>query len=150
MYYCSNCRKVPSIKMKENTKIEIKCNCSQKEESNTPHLSSFIQEMDLKEFISELNKPKNIPKCEINNDHVLGKMTGYCTECRKWFCEECLIHHRRSYRIHTTINSDGLVIETQCENKACPTKNKIEFYCNTCGINLCFKCFIGHEKDHKI
>ncbi|MCQ2819119.1 MAG: BspA family leucine-rich repeat surface protein [archaeon] len=163
-YYCSKCKQIPQIVMNKDTSINITCNCenernrmnleqieimkpkinqSQKKEEN----SSIKMSLDY--FLSEISKEKETPYCESESTHGKIPANSYCTQCKSWFCSDCLLEHDM-YRDHMTINSDGMILNYICENPICKSKNKIGFYCKNCHLHLCSECKSLHLSSHQI
>ncbi|MCQ2815730.1 MAG: BspA family leucine-rich repeat surface protein [archaeon] len=140
-YFCPNCKEVPRITMTKETAISVQCRCKKE---------TVPQIMNLSAFLSEVDKPKDIPNCSIENKHSSPvKSTKYCPQCKKFFCEQCLADHD-NFQQHISINCNGMIINSTCENEGCKTKDPIEFYCSNCKVHLCAKCKADHKKKHQI
>ena len=140
-YICPKCKEIPALSMSKETAIKVDCKCAKDKTCQIMHLDSFIKEME---------KPKEIPNCSIENKHSKPvKSTKYCPQCKKFFCDACIADHD-NFQQHISINSMGLLINANCENDACKTKGNIEFYCATCRLHLCSKCKSDHKKKHDL
>ena len=70
----------------------------------------------------------------------------YCTECKIYMCNKCLIHHQSLFENHNQyeINKDLLeIFIDKCEEKNHP--NKLEFYCITHNKLCCASCITKLE-----
>ena len=82
--------------------------------------------------------------------------TGYCKECAKFLCQECIDVHKKwaSFVDHkiTSLNevatsASKLLIEKQ--KIKCSTHNKpLEIFCRTCEELICHDCTVRIHRDH--
>ena len=82
--------------------------------------------------------------------------TGYCKECAKFLCQECIDVHKKWAPIadHIITSLDEVVVSA---SKMLPTKLKIkcsthnkplEIFCETCEELICHDCTVRIHRDH--
>ena len=84
-------------------------------------------------------------KCSFK-EHQNIDAIKYCTECKIYMCNKCLIHHQNLFENHNQyeINKDLLeIFIDKCEEKNHP--NKLEFYCITHNKLCCASCITKLE-----
>ena len=82
--------------------------------------------------------------------------TGYCKECAKFLCQECIDVHKKWAPIadHKITSLDEVVVsasklipekkETKCSNHNKP----LEIFCGTCEELICHDCTVRIHRDH--
>ncbi|MCQ2818345.1 MAG: BspA family leucine-rich repeat surface protein, partial [archaeon] len=139
-YYCPHCKEVPKITMEKDSMILLECRCK----------NNGIHKVTLPNFINEIEKQKETPNCNMETKHPSPvNSTKYCPECKKFFCDACIVDHD-NFNQHKTINCNGMILNSLCENESCKSLDKIEFFCLNCKIHLCSKCKTEHKKKHQI
>ena len=82
--------------------------------------------------------------------------TGYCKECAKFLCEECIDVHKKWAPIADHIiasldevaTSSSKMLPTKLKIK-CSTHNKpLEIFCRTCEELICHDCTVRVHRDH--
>ena len=98
------------------------------------------------EEINNQNKNKN--KCEIekendeeneeNEDIVLcqKEATDYCVQCKKWFCEQCLIEHNDFVENHIITKTKIMNPDIECEKH----NTDANYFCRQCLSSFCHIC----------
>lgn len=158
-FFCTKCRKVPLLKMNEETNIEIYCpfikkpghngnvSLSQTNLNLNRDSNELISSLNLEQFIKEIEVHRKTPQCESKTKQHNNSSEIFCPECRKWFCDTCIKDHNKNFPNHIVFKSNGLVINPFCENKGCKGKNKVKFYCEECEIHLCYNCSDIHKNN---
>lgn len=133
-YYCPQCHHIPIETIDKNFSVLIQCSkCSRK------------YCVTLQQFSDEIKKDKIEPQCFKSMSHGPIKTETFCTECNKWYCNQCIINHEEMMNDHITLISDGLEMSSKCQERDC--KNATCFYCSGCNKHICALC---KDKYHKI
>ena len=82
--------------------------------------------------------------------------TGYCKECAKFLCQECIDVHKKWGPIadHKITSLDEVVVSASKlipvkKEMKCSTHNKpLEIICGTCEELICYDCTIRIHRDH--
>ncbi len=86
------------------------------------------------------------------------KATGYCRNCREFYCEPCIEVHKKwkgfmSHTITTTeeIQAEALNFVSAKTAMACTTHpdKPVEIYCETCEELICQYCVVKTHRDHE-
>ena len=74
---------------------------------------------------------------------------GFCIDCNKVFCDDCLgeAHRLKKYQTHKIADLDQSTDTNPKHQCVCPGRHYISHICKTCQITICSYCLkVGHEK----
>ena len=122
MLRCIECFNLPSFIINPDNKINIcyKCEHFKFEEYDLKQIQNYTFKCDCNEILLAPNKNFICSNCK----HI------YCSKCSKKHFEKC-----------ATIFFIPL---NELDNICCIHKEKFEYYCDLCDINICKKCFLEH------
>lgn len=107
---------------------------------------------DVLETMSKKCNPKQY-MCEIcgYDDSANFAAKKYCTDCQKYFCNNCSIKHKMSVVLKSHSLVDVLSYDEE-EMLFCTThKNEpIKFFCKPCDLEICLYCVLGDHENHLI
>ena len=151
---CPKCSSIPLIHIVEADKpdlIKIKCKCSENEiYKDIIPVKDYLNKM---EEINNQNKNKN--KCEIEkendeeneeNEDIVPcqkEATDYCVQCKKWFCEQCLIEHNDFVENHIITKTKIMNPHIECEKH----NTDANYFCRQCLSSFCNICR-QNDKSH--
>ena len=113
-------------------------------------------------FINNLTEVHSLLKKVSGDQHVScdncrkSDATGYCKQCTKFFCTECLGVHNKwaPFVDHTVISLDevartALSIKPEVTMNCSSHDKPLEIYCETCHDLICHNCTVRIHKGHE-
>ena len=135
-YQCQECQTVPSLKVKSDANVDVKCECHEGNKWSTS-LDEFFSNMITKE-------EKEEKVCEGNHKKfVQAQFT--CKDCGLKFCLKCLqnhIHENKTHQTNLVENFNHGKFCEVCKNEEIEAKS----FCIQCGIQMCADCAELHKK----
>ena len=121
------------------------------------HLDNF---KDVHSFMKKVADPQQVT-CD---NCTTANATGYCKDCSKFMCADCISMHKRwaDFASHKLISLDEvtasdvssnpqlLALAKQEATLTCSTHQKpLEIFCETCDTVICQHCTVQIHKDHE-
>lgn len=109
----------------------------------------------LNDVLETMSKKRNSKHfvCEICTYGDSANMAAkkYCTDCQKYFCNNCSMKHKMSVVLKSHSLVDVLSYDEE-EILFCTThKNEpIKFFCKPCDLEICLFCVLGDHENHMI
>uniref|UniRef100_A0A1X7UXH3 Uncharacterized protein n=1 Tax=Amphimedon queenslandica TaxID=400682 RepID=A0A1X7UXH3_AMPQE len=118
---------------------------------------------NLKEIYSLMKKVADPQQVTCDNC-TTANATGYCKDCRKFMCADCISMHKKwaDFSNHQLTNLDEVTASDvsstsqllapakQEATLTCSTHNKkMKLYCETCDSVICRDCTVRTHKDHE-
>ena len=116
-------------------------------------------------FINNLTEVRSLLKKVSGDQHVScdnckkSNATGYCKQCTKFYCAECLgVHNKWAPCMdHTVISLDEVArtafqlpsIKPEVTMKCSSHGKSLKIYCETCHDLICSNCTVGIHKGHE-
>ena len=139
VFRCINCLQIPLITLcKDNNepKIIYICECTLSEKNKYKIIT-------IKEFLDKFKQlTLNSMMCnKCNKEKEQVKEMNLCLTCKKPFCDECILNHKKDFPGHEIININK--IDNYCHIHK---DEQIVAWCINCKVNLCSFCFGMHDK----
>ena len=119
---------------------------------------------NLKEIYSLMKKVADPQQVTCDNC-TTANATGYCKDCSKFFCTECISMHKKwaDFSNHQLTSLDEVTASISSTSQLlAPAKQEatltcsvpghdepLKYYCDTCDESICRDCAILTHKDHK-
>ena len=116
-------------------------------------------------FINNLTEVHSLLKKVSGDQHascdncIKSDATGYCKQCTKFYCAECLSFHNKwvTFVDHTVISLDEvartdfqlLSIKPEVTMKCSSHNQPLKIYCETCHDLICSDCIVRFHKGHE-
>ena len=137
-YCCPKCHLVPSLKIKVDAELEIKCQCNQNKKWNST-IDNFMTTMTNKEEEKRL--------CEYTHKKMVPALF-YCQTCETKMCLSCLLQHNEQNGDHISYLIGQNNMERTCY-LCFDEDEESSFFCVNCGIQICNKCIGKHQSEQK-
>ena len=159
---CPDCSEVPLISIIESLvpdKIIVECqSCNQKkekeikEEEKNNYISNKKTILTIQQYFDIMSNKKSkqsqiVRNCEQKScKNKNGTGATLCTDCKKWYCSNCLKKHNKHTKNHNLF-SEELLVSPKCDE---PKHDKRELlaYCYTCKKNICQMCKSNEHINH--
>ena len=110
---------------------------------------------NLKEVYNLMTKVSGHQQVSCDNCTAINA-TGYCKECAKFLCQECIDSHQKFTAVidHKITSLDEVITSAsklvpEKLRKKCSNHNKpLEIFCRTCEELICHDCIVHIHRDH--
>ena len=128
-----------------NNLITLVCNECLNRNSSKPGIAQTQMSFILS-LLKDTYKIRNKRQKDICLTHKL--QANYCSECRKWICEECKkAFHDANFPNHSSYSTEEPFSFKRCSKHG---DRGLELYCDDCAIDICSACALkgGEHSTH--
>ena len=123
-----------------------------KEEEKNNYISNKKTILTIQQYFDIMSNKKSkqsqiVRNCEQKScKNKNGTGATLCTDCKKWYCSNCLKKHNKHTKNHNLF-SEELLVSPKCDE---PKHDKRELlaYCYTCKKNICQMCKSNEHINH--
>lgn len=131
---CPLCDTIPVIEISpefQPDKIRIQCeHCK------------FHRIISINNYLTYLNtKGIKFSPCPKKSCKYSDPVTAYCTKCKEYLCDECLLDHTSWISHNKNDIKKVFSIQTLCAEHS---SNRVSFYCMDCRVHFCREC-VAHK-----
>ena len=133
--------------MERNNLITLVCNECINRNSSKPGMAQTQMSFILS-LLKDTYKIRNKRQKDICLTHKLE--ANYCSECRKWICEECKkTFHDANFPNHSSYSTEEPFSFKRCSKHG---DRGLELFCDDCGIDICSACALkgGEHSTHNV